>query len=143
MASCLYNSCPTIKSRQGLIKINRDLLEKFKLKRDIQREIRQFPDYEPLRQAYCNITKEIKTKLEEEKQAAQMREVEALNPKDSQQYWRTINKLTGQKKPIRSQSNSPTRQPIPQPTQKKKLPTPLPANWPRSTELTRPSSTVR
>ena len=34
-----------------------------------------------------------------------MKEVEALNPKDSQQYWRTINKLTGQtkadKKPIK------------------------------------------
>ena len=28
-----------------------------------------------------------------------MREVEALNPKDSQQYWRTINNLTGQTKP--------------------------------------------
>ena len=34
-----------------------------------------------------------------------MREVKALNPKDSQQYWRTINNLTGQtkaeKKPIK------------------------------------------
>ena len=25
-----------------------------------------------------------------------MREVEALNPRESQQYWRTINNLTGQ-----------------------------------------------
>ena len=34
-----------------------------------------------------------------------MKKVDALNPKDSQQYWRTINKLTGQtkadKKPIK------------------------------------------
>ena len=99
IASCLHDSCPTIKSRQGLIKISRGLLDKIKLKRDIQREIRQFPDYEPLKLAYRNITKEIKTQLHEEKKAAQMREVEALNPKDSQQYWRTINNLTGQTKP--------------------------------------------
>ena len=99
IASSLHDSCPTIKSRQGLIKISRGLLDKIKLKRDIQREIRQFPDYEPLRHAYRNITKEIKTQLHEEKKAAQMREVEALNPRDSQQYWRTINNLTGQTKP--------------------------------------------
>ena len=105
IASCFYNSCPSIKSRQGLIKISRGPLDKIKLKRDIQREIRQFPDYEPLRQAYRNITREIKTKLEEEKRAARMKEVEALNPKDSQQYWRTINKLPGQTSPIRNQSN--------------------------------------
>ena len=36
IASCLHYSCPTIKSRQGLIKISRGLLEKIKLKRDIQ-----------------------------------------------------------------------------------------------------------
>ena len=95
---CLYDSCPTIKSRQGLIKISEAYWRKFKLKRYIQRESRQFPDYEPLRQAYHNITKEIKTKLEEEKRAARMKEVEALNPEDSQQYWRTINKLTRQTK---------------------------------------------
>ena len=99
IASCLLDSCPTIKSRQGLIKISRGLLDKIKLKRDIQREIRQFPDYEPLRHAYRNITKEIKTQLHEEKKAAQMREVEALNPRDSQQYCRMINNLTGQTKP--------------------------------------------
>ena len=57
------------------------------------------PDYEPLRHAYWNITKEIKTQLHEEKKAAQMREVEALNPRDSQKKWRTINNLTGQTKP--------------------------------------------
>ena len=105
IASCLHDSCPTTKSRQGLIKISRRLLGKIKLKRDIQREIRQFPDYEPLRQAYRNITKEIKTNLEEERRAARMKEIEALNPKDSKQYWRTINNLTGQtktdKKPIK------------------------------------------
>ena len=99
IASGLHNGCPTTKSRQGLIKISRGILEKIKLKQDIQREIRQFPDYEPLRQAYRNITMEIKTNLEEEKRATQMKEVEALNPKNSQQYWRTINKLTGQTKP--------------------------------------------
>ena len=139
IASCLHNSCPTIKSRQGLIRISRGLLEKIKLKQDIQREIRQFPDYKPLRHAYRNIKKEIKTKLEEEKKAARMREVEVLNPKDSQQYWRTINNLTGQikteKKPIKL-INSSTHQPTPKPTQKKKLPTPLQGNWPRYTELT-------
>ena len=94
ISSSLHKSCPTKKFRGGLHRISQELRDRIKLKHELQREIRQHPDYLPLRQAHRELVREIKSRLAREKRAQVEASYGSLDPTKSKTYWKDLKRLT-------------------------------------------------
>ena len=94
IATSLHESCPVRKFRIGLQRISPGLRERIQLKHELQREIRQHPDYLPLRQAHRQLIKEIKARLAQERHNQLQEKYESLDPGTNPTFWKDLKRLT-------------------------------------------------
>ena len=94
IASSLHDHCPVRRFRSGLMRVSKELRDRIKLKHELQREIRQHPDYQPLRQAHRQLVKEIKTRLARERQNQLQAKYGSLDPQRNRTFWKDLKRLT-------------------------------------------------
>ena len=88
----LWESCPNKKRHQGFPGVSANLLQKIKIKHNLQRQVRDHPNIPHLKTQLNTIRKEITQELAQEKDNRLQREIAGMDPKHSKNFGKTFNK---------------------------------------------------